>query len=83
MARLYQFIITKKSFEDFLSQSPDGLSPTIHKGFLSVTRGKSYLYNMNFTVTHPLKLKSHKNVIAYCKYPNNTKESVIFYVPEQ
>lgn len=83
MARLYTFIITdsRKTLEDFLTQSQNGLSQSVHKGYLAVTRKGSF-YFMNFFTTHPMKLKIASKVIAYCEYPDNKLDKIFYQVIE-
>ncbi len=82
MARLYQFILSKEgfksTFDDFLIQSQNGLSASIHKGWLSVKKSNGSLYEMNFTTTHPLKLRNGLSVLAYVQYPNNTLDKILY-----
>lgn len=82
MARLYQFILSKEgfksSFDDFLIESPNGLSRNIHKGWLSVKKSKGDFYEMNFTTTHPLKLRNGLSVLAYVQFPNNTADKILY-----
>ncbi len=79
MARLYRFQIKHKlkSLEEILTQeSQDGLSKTIHKGFLAVTLDDHDIFQMHFFATHPLKIKIAEQILAYSYYPDN---KVVFY----
>lgn len=84
MARLYKFVIKDekiKSLEDFMTQSQNGLSSTIHKGYLSVKR-KGEFYEMHFTAGHPLKLRHSNEIICYSKYPNVKWDTIFYYIAE-
>lgn len=83
MARLSRFIIAKKgyksTFEVFLTQEPDGLSESTHKGWLWIVKNKKTLfYELHFSVGHPLKLSWKKEVLAYCPYPENTVDNILY-----
>ncbi len=83
MARLSRFIIAKKghksTFEVFLTQEPDGLSEIVHKGWLWIIKNKKTLfYEMHFSVGHPLNLSWKKEVLAYCPYPLNTVDNILY-----
>lgn len=83
MARLSRFIIAKKgyksTFEVFLTQEPDGLSENVHKGWLSIKKNKKTLfYELHFSVGHPMKLSWKKEILAYCPYPVNTVENILY-----
>lgn len=80
MARLYRFIIKDekiKSLEDFMTQSQDGLSPTVHKGYIFVRR-KNNFYEMHFTISHPLELKDTRSIVCYSKYPIVTLDTIFY-----
>ena len=84
MSRLYRFIIKDekiKSLEDFMTQSQDGLSPSVSKGYLSVKR-KGDLYEMHFTAGHPLKLRHSNEIVCYSKYPNVAWDTIFYYIAE-
>ena len=86
MARLHIFILRNEGFkstlDDFLVQHPNGLSPTLHKGWLSVKKKGGY-YEMHFTTTHPLKLKNGLSVLAYVQYPNNKADEIFYQIVEK
>lgn len=84
MSRLYKFVIKDeriKSLEDFMTQSQDGLSPTLSKGYLSVKR-RGDLYEMYFTAGHPLKLRQSNEIVCYSKYPNVAWDTIFYYIAE-
>ena len=83
MARLFKFVLSKSgfksSFDDFMTGNINGLSPSIHKGWLWVKQKKyEGSYEMHFTSTHPLKLSTGNATLAYVHYPDNKAENIFY-----
>ena len=75
-ARLYRFVTSEqKGLKQFLLQSQDGLSHSIHKGYIVAVRKPNDQYNtMFFRKTLPVNMST---VLGYAPYPNNTSENVV------
>lgn len=76
---LYKFVTSKeKSLTDFLTQSQDGLSHSVHKGYIVAVKGKPSDYlQMRFVTSNPNIWKNKEGVIGYAPYPDNTIENVV------
>lgn len=76
--KLYSFKPTEeKSIDDFLKQEQDGLSPSVHKGFLTVTYNiRKDFFDMNFVKTKDSVM--FMRAISYAPYPNTKKE--VFHI---